>query len=538
MRLRNKKGFTLIEVMVVVLLIGLVISMAFSMLFFGYNVFGLTSQEFDVQSNMRLAMEEINTMVRSSKALFAVPDATYRDEQWNYIAVSEDNTMTLNYQWDSTIDDHVVTVLVGPYDDVLFDISFFKDDSLSKDNTVKMRLEATVHGSTKRFDILTGYEALNSLQVIDYGTEANPAKALAYRGDEFHYENLKIYVNIALVLDTSGSMTWNLSGNTTSTRSSRRIAILKTQSKNLIDQLAQNTNSDVIITTSLVEYNTTANNPGSFLNVKTSRTQIKNEIDELCNGSDQSCSGGTNIGDGLRRAYHLLEARTTEIDNSVNLALEEYIVKNYLIVLTDGDYTFYSRQIVPSGSNRNIVVCSAYSNTSANTCPSNRRTTYSISIPTTSFYLGSQNVTGTGVNYYELTTYYRSNGRKNYDEIDFEYNVQSKSYVSDNAVESGFYGNGTYAFGHGANLDPVGLEYIQAVSNLGLNNNEDYTNYIIRFTSGASQTAINNLQAALNVDSTRMFSASNENELGMSFTNIQTSITNDTWHYLGPRLSD
>ena len=531
MKLGNKKGFTLIEVIVVVMLIGLVISMAFSMLFFGYNVFGLTSSEFEIQSNIRLAMEEINTTVRSSKAMFAVPDATFRDEQWNYIAVSPDGTTVLNYVWDPTIGengDHVETIMVGPYDNVLFNISFFKEDSMSKDNFVKMRLEANINGSTKRFDILTGYEALNSLQVIDYGTDSNPARALAYRGDVFHYENMKIYVNIALVLDSSGSMSYNLTGGSPTTSKPSRISILKTQAKNLIDQLAQNTNSDVTIMTSLIEYNYTANDPDPFLNVKTSRSTIRSNIDALC-GTNNNCQGATNIGDGLRRAYHNLEARRIEIENSANLALEEYVVKNYVILLTDGDYTVYSRQVTPTDSYRTFTVCSEYNN--RNNCKKNKSTTETIQVSSKSFYLGNQNVTGNGVDYWRYI--------KDVNDGDY-FGIQRDVFYkdADSWSEDPFFGSGQYVFGRGGDLDSIARNYITEVSNLGLNNNENFTNYVIRFTSGASLTAINNILSDLNVDASRYFSAETEAELGLSFTNIQTSITNDTWHYLGPRLSE
>ena len=525
MRLRNKKGFTLIEVIVVVMLIGLVISMAFSMLFFGYNVFGLTSTEFDVQSNIRLAMEEINTTVRSSKAMFAVPDATFRDDQWSYIAVSPDRSTVINYVWDPSIGEdggHIESVIVGPYDNVLFDISFFKEDSISKDNFVKMRLEANVNGSTKRFDILTGYEALNSLQVIDYGTAENPARALAYRGDVFHYENMKIYVNIALVLDTSGSMTTSLDNKT-------RITILKTQAKNLIDQLAQNTNSDVTIMTSLIEYNYTANDPDPFLNVKTSRNQIRTSIDALC-GSNNNCEGTTNIGDGLRRAYHMLQARKNEIDNNANLALEEYIVKNYVILLTDGDYTVYSREVIPiANQTRSVPVCYDYKYNGK--CKDNKTRSQNIIVSNMSYYLGDQNVTGEGVNYYR---------GKDTPQYFYNYYIEQDVFFkdSDDWSEAGFFGSGTYVFGRGGNLDSLARNYITAVANLGLNNTENFTSYLIRFTTGATQTAIRNILTDLNIPDSRLFEATNETELGLSFTNIQTSITNDTWHYLGPRLSD
>src|SRR5690554_3084742 len=347
--LKNKKGFTLLELIVVISIIGMVITTIFSIVFFGYDVYGRTTEDYIIQSDVRLAMEEVNQTIRDSKALFAVPDISYMDDQWNYIGLSADESRIIDYRWDPNIGadgDHVERVLVGPYDGITFGIKFDKENSMSKDNTLRMYFEAyTNNGNTKRFDILSGYEALNSLQVVNYGTEDNPAKALAYRADEFHYENMKILVNIALVLDTSGSMQNGLDGRSTSNLNNRRVKILKDQTNILIEQFASNTNPDVEIRMSLVEFNNDANSIRDFRNVKTQKAQLIQDVNDMCQGDSQRCSGATNTGDGLRRAYHALEDIKADQLAAHGGTLDEIVVKNYTIVLSDGVYTYYTEYV-------------------------------------------------------------------------------------------------------------------------------------------------------------------------------------------------
>lgn len=496
-RLNNKKGFTLLELIVVIAIIGMVITTIFSLLFIGYDVYGKASDDFQIQSDVRLAMEEINTTVRSSKAVFAVPDVSYKDAQWNYLGMNEEKTKIIDYQWDPITKKHIEKVMVGPYDGVTFEIKFDKVNSMSKDNSLKMYFEAYTNGKTsQRFDVMTGYEALNSLQVINYGTESKPATALAYRADEFHYENMKIYVNIALILDTSGSMNDTVGGSSTNNKSLRRIAILKEKTNLLIEEFATNTNPDVIINMALVEFNSNANALKSFKNVKTQKATLKSDVDAMCGGSNQSCSGGTNTGDGLRRGFYALETLKASQLAANNNALEEIVIKNYIIQLSDGVYTYYTENVASTTSTIEEVC------TRTNwwgTCT--RWENQTIITPNYDYYLGQGNV----------STSYTKN------------NIGTRIGIP-------------YTTGFGNKEDPSGLEYIRQVSAMGLDNQENYTNYIIGFSNDVTGGVMEKIRVATNTHESRVFSAADADELGLTFTNIQMSITNDTWHYLGPKL--
>lgn len=502
MRNLDKRGFTLLELIVVISIIGMVITTIFSLLFFGYDVFGMTSRDFEVQSDVRLAMEELSTTVRASKAVFAVPDVQYKDEQWNYIAVSADQTMVIDYQWDENLGTNGgwhENVVLGPSEGLRFEIEFSKINSMKKDAFMSVRLiTKNEAGQMSRFDLFTSYDALNSLQVIDYGTELSPAKALAYRHDEFHYENKDIHVNIVLVLDTSGSMNETLSG-------SRRIAVLKEKSVDLVNQFGANYNDKVFINMAAAEYNTTANGEVAFKNVKSNEiTTLRSQINNLC-GSSNNCNGGTNIGDGLRRAYFALKQKTEQIKTANADKLEHIVIKNYVITLSDGVYTFFSR-----------VYQSRYDYT---------------------FYLEDGDLPplylyyprGWSWDYYFNTCDSGCNAR--YDSVDS---------VPNGRDDGGwlYYPGTTYVTGNGGSEDSRALEYIRSIGTLGLGENSKYTNYFIGFTPDVETRVINNIRDALNMSDDNVFSAANADELGVTFTNIQTSITNDTWHYMGPKLTD
>ena len=552
--MNNKKGFTLLELMVAIAIIGVVISMVWSLMIFGNKVYVKEVTDYDIQSKVRVAMSEISDTISQSNAAFAVPDASYLDAEWNYLAVSNDGTRVVNYIWNSRDNRHDTVTLVGPYKDVTFDLSFFKDDPLSNDNTVKLRFDAIVNGVVKRFDILTGYESLNALQIVDYGSELHPAKSLAYRTDDLNFENLKIYVNIALVLDTSGSMnSRDLRMSAGSNVYSTRIDALKRHAKNLIDQLSENDNEDVKINVSLIEFNTSANNPKPFNDVNVRTTQLKTDIDKLCTrdivGDNHGCEGGTNTGDGLRRAYYMLNDKSAAIEREVDDILEEYVIKNYVILLTDGDYSYYSKNMVKRGNSyySNISICNQYRNANSSTCNSSstlRSYTMVVDSNNSGYYLADGNLSG-------ITYLYKTKNRTTLRD-DVTYVTDFRPYYTSSSSSSRSYtyykddasyqyadidfAGGAVVDGRGNTRDTSALTYIQRVAQLGLNRVDDYTNYLIGFSPDASTVAMDNIQSALRIHNDNRFHAYDDDELGLAFTQIKTSIVNDTWHYVGPKL--
>ena len=85
-------------------------------------------------------------------------------------------------------------------------------------------IEAFKGGASQgRLAIETQLEALNSLQIIDRGTLADAATAVAYRDDSRPFA---VVGTIAMVFDTSGSMKEDVDGDTTYQESKEKINIL------------------------------------------------------------------------------------------------------------------------------------------------------------------------------------------------------------------------------------------------------------------------------------------------------------------------
>lgn len=461
MKTLNKKGFTLLEIIVVIAILGTVMSMIFGLLFYGFDVFQLTSKDYQVQSDVRIAMEKTNSLVRYSRALFAVPDIDYLDPEWSYIGLNSDRTELINYKWDSATKTHIQEIMAGPYDGITFRIGFDKTNNLSKDNTLRMYFESfSSEGTIKRYEIKSGYEALNSLQVINYGTLTNPATALAYREEEYVYENYKLVVNIAMVLDVSGSMAWGIvdPNHDVSKNNPSRISILEDQSKALVAQFAANSNSDVSINLALVPFSTYAKTPSIFYNVKdsTQKNSLITKIENL------NANGSTNTGDGLRRAYYeLLKKQTSDLKD----ATVDTLVKNYTIILVDGDSNTSSMYGVSSGWwNWNEY-----------------------------FFEDDGTIDNCSFSYYYCSTGY----------------VSSESLANDYVSLMG-----------GKLIDPNFV-----------------SNYVISFAKSALPTQIAFIATATNTPEQRVFYASDADQLGLSFTEIQMSITNDLWQFLGPKLT-
>lgn len=121
---------------------------------------------------------------------------------------------------------------------------------------------------------------------------------------------------IVLVIDTSGSMAWDVEGKTTYQESKKRINIAKNAAKNFLANLGQAGNVKV----SIISYSNTASIKKGLT---TDLDAVKNEINKLYE------NGGTNIGDGLRRAcYELMKGSDT--------------ASKYIVLLTDGEPTYHS----------------------------------------------------------------------------------------------------------------------------------------------------------------------------------------------------
>ena len=143
-----------------------------------------------------------------------------------------------------------------------------------------------------------------------------------------------VTIAVALVLDQSGSMADNMDGSSPSWYNSTnvRMTILQNQANTLINQFAAKSTSGGI-QVCIVPFANNADNPGIMYDCNKNKTDLLNKISGL------SAGGGTNTGDGLRRAYYrLLEYKTAH-------PTQEIVY--YIILLTDGNPTY--RSVTSSG---------------------------------------------------------------------------------------------------------------------------------------------------------------------------------------------
>lgn len=330
--IRRIKGFTLIEILISIALLGIIISMAFSMLPIGRNSMALSVNEYELQSSMRLAAQKTNNYIRFSTAIFTIPKLSFRENNftqgWSYLGVKEVEitpgvmgSEIVNYKYVSE-NNWAQEVLVPAKKDLYYELLFKKNKPHYIDKLLTVKISGYINNGgakVKKISIDTELEALNALQVIDKSTDLNPAVAIAYRTDN---RPLGIVGHIALVLDKSGSMSADLEGRN---KGKTRIKILREEAKDMIDKFSQETNIDIC----LVPFATSANNPKPFRNAKNNRDELIGDINSL------EALGGTNTGDGLRRAYHSLKKHNFEVKNGA-------APSNYIIVLVDGVTTFAS----------------------------------------------------------------------------------------------------------------------------------------------------------------------------------------------------
>ena len=352
-KLNNKKGFTLVELIVVLALLGVILAGSYSILSFGNTVHRMGIDEFEIQASARLTAQHISNVARYASATFTIPKSSFKESNltdgWDYIGIMDGEVVLYKYEQQGGVWDHYKTVVAPKSDKINYEIFFNK---VVADNTEKIIgftilgfvddqvIEYDADGNPKgHITIISQSESLNSLQVVHKGDGSEPATAVAFRTsirENPVLEEIKPIAQIAMVLDVSGSMAWAMDGSTTTTVADRRITKLKNSSINLINNFEA---SDYPIYVSLIPFSTDANDPNPFYLVDSHTGTLTGIINSL------AALGGTNTGDGIRRAYYRI------VNNRTNAAFVNRTVSDYLIILVDGVSTYGS---VVSSSNNNF----------------------------------------------------------------------------------------------------------------------------------------------------------------------------------------
>ncbi len=335
------RGFTLVELLVSVGLLSVVLTVGFSMLLFGNKMVKISEDEYDFQFATRTTLQATSSTIRYSTAVFTIPKSKFSaanlDGDWDYIGIvdTSDGEEIVKYIHNGS-GGHDATVLIPAQKDVSFKFVFTKTNPSNNNCLLQFTIKTIPAGSLDEYgkpkenlSITSEVESLNSLQVID------PAAAVAFKPDD---RTKSVVGHVAMVLDTSGSMADNLNGGT---HGQSRISILKTEATAIINKFAQEENVDISLIPFATSANTSGNQIPAFYNAKTKTSDLISKINAL------TAIGGTNTGDGLRRAYYALEAHNAEAVS------RGYKPSNYLIVLVDGVTTFAS---VVSDHNRSFYI--------------------------------------------------------------------------------------------------------------------------------------------------------------------------------------
>ena len=339
--LKTNHGFTLVEMIVAISLLSLVLLIVSSLILTSNKMMAISEKEYDYQSAVRAASQSTSVSIRYSTAVFTVPQSRFNpdnlDEDWDYIGIvdTDDGQEIVKYVYNSDTHVHDATVLVPAQADVAYQFAFNKNNPSDEDNLLEFTIKTIPEGSVDEYGrakatltITSEVSALNSLQVIDFSTEYDPAGAIAFKPDD---RTRTVVGHVAMVLDTSGSMAEDMEGHEYYVYEvNRRITILKNKATALINTFAQESNIDVALIPFATSANTTSYHTHEFLNAKTETADLLDEIDDL------DANGGTNTGDGLRRAYYAL------VDHNAEAGASGYTPSNYLIVLVDGETTYYS----------------------------------------------------------------------------------------------------------------------------------------------------------------------------------------------------
>lgn len=318
---KHKRGFTLVELIIVIAFVSIIISIAGSMMVFSIRSQEVIENEFQIQADMRLASEVVNQQVRYASAVFLLNSNQYKGsvdlkEGWNYFVLSDDKSEIVHYSWNEFSGTHDVSQMVKARDGVFYGLRF--EGVHDKSQVVKYQLDGHfTDGGNVKVSIKSELNALNSVVVDDSGVGALPSVAMAYRSEDIPDAD-KIKVAVTLVLDRSGSMGGIMGG----ANNDIRLAVMKAKASELIDTFASMDNVYV----SLIPFSTNANNPGAFLLAKDNKEALKTSI------SGYVANGGTNAGDGLRRSYYNhVTFNAGELDK----------VLNYTILLMDGNPTYW-----------------------------------------------------------------------------------------------------------------------------------------------------------------------------------------------------
>lgn len=89
----NKKGLSLLELLIALLLLNLVLAIGYSFFYFGTRSFAIGESQSDVQQNVRMAADFITNEIRFAESLEILGSSFSFSGDYNYIYINEDSVI-------------------------------------------------------------------------------------------------------------------------------------------------------------------------------------------------------------------------------------------------------------------------------------------------------------------------------------------------------------------------------------------------------------------------------------------------------------
>ncbi len=368
-KFKTSKAFTLSELIIVIVLLGLVLIGAGMFLRTSSKISNKQTNEFYFQQDMRDAMLIIDEKVKKSSAVFTVPPRMFdneddRDTDWSYIGVptngiNKGKVCILSY--DETNSMWKENPLTSDSNDTSYNLKFEKPSASNLNSKIlsyslegtPINEDGTLQTSLLR-SLSTSTEVLSAAFVGDMSNASEEPVALAYRTG---IKESPKKASLTIIVDASISMGYVMSADNEGSPS--RMDTLKTALNNLIDGLAENNNEEIELNISIIDYAQFAtimgenNSTLGYNNLQDDLPKIKKIITDLSrdrkvqylykkkvdimgpNAKERKDRiKSTNIADGLRLAYNT-------IINYSNLSGDHLKEQKYLILFMDGFPTEY-----------------------------------------------------------------------------------------------------------------------------------------------------------------------------------------------------
>lgn len=344
--LKQKKGLTLVEIILVMVISFMIIGIVWNFLSFSSNANRIITSDFELQSDMRNTMNTINDSLRQSTAAFLVNEDHYKPQisgngqmtglvqPWNYIGLNEEKNKVIHFIYSNN--GYYADVLAEVEEGVELSLHFSRDNYDNERHLIFFKVLGHRDGKLV-YEVETEVQVDRAVNIIDWGSSNKPAKAIAYRTEDTPKIIEPPKAAISMVLDTSGSMTFFLDGsgyaNLTNPPENSRIRILQRTLNVVINDLKNYDN----IFLAMIPFASDADIPHPNAN-HCDKISTFRAVNSVSNWNDYvkklKAQNGTNTGDGMRRAYF------QHVDFNQNHLNDN--IENYMIILVDGVTNQYS----------------------------------------------------------------------------------------------------------------------------------------------------------------------------------------------------